>query len=209
MEPIEINKATPELADQLTFLISQEFYITYNRYQYFPFYLFGFTIIVIALSIFTDSESLIALKGVSIMLTLLVWLITIIWLFTILIKRYNREVWKRKSIKHLYLKHVKYQLSFDSEKIYFTTDDFTSEIKWSYYKYYAIHKNSIFIFRESNVYEAIYYSQNELGTENYERLKTIVSKSLIEFVHRQGLLQRALAVIKNSPQAQECINRTK
>lgn len=57
-------------------------------------------------------------------------------------------------------------------------------------------------------YEAIYYSQNELGIENYERLKTIVSKSLIEFVHRHGLLQRALAVIKNAPQAEDCFRRT-
>jgi len=69
-------------------------------------------------------------------------------------------------------------MSFDNEKISFETNSYKTELKWDYYDNYALDKNSIFIFTHRNIYEALYYSQNEIGIDNFLMLKTVVTEKL-------------------------------
>ena len=72
-----------------------------------------------------------------------------------------------------------YWLSFDESKITFITDNYSSDIKWEYYKYYKENRNSIFLFTES-IYDAVACARSEIGDENYESLKAIVTKKITE-----------------------------
>lgn len=186
MQPIQLTKANSDLNNQLEFLIRREFYVTYFKYRKFPMYLLTSTLLIIALSILTPADHLIALKAVTITLIAIAWLSALLFLAIIVIKRYKRNIWKEKTIKETFSNATNFQFSFDNEKLYFVTDNYNTDIKWDFYKYYAIDKGSIFIFPPNNIYEALYYSKNELGDANFESLKQIASTKLILLDDQNG-----------------------
>lgn len=73
-----------------------------------------------------------------------------------------------------------YTFYFDQDVLKFEMETSKSEISWAHYMYWAENKNSIFIVPESNLYDSIYYSESELGTQNYQELKSIASSKLIK-----------------------------
>lgn len=179
MEFIEINTATPELKDQLSFLIKREFYVTYYKYKKLPYYLLGFTVLLVGLLLFTNQDDFIVPKVMLLIFIAIGWVVSMIFLFTILIKLYNRNIWMKKAIKEIFKNNTKFQLAFNDEGISFITDTWNSNTKWETYKYYAEYKNSIFIIPANDLYASSFHSKNDLGIDNYERLKAIVSSKLI------------------------------
>lgn len=179
MESIQINIIKEDLKTQLTFLIRKEFKLTYYRYRKIPYYLLAWTLIIIAISIFTSTETFVVFKAVSLTITALLWVVGLVFLAAILIKRIKRIKWRDNYIKDFDRNTKSFSIAFDEEKITFITETFKSDINWEYYKYYSEDKNSIYIFPERNVYDAIYFSKNELGANNYEILKNIVKTKLI------------------------------
>lgn len=71
-----------------------------------------------------------------------------------------------------------YKIWFDSEKIVFESNTYRSELAWDHYKFWMENRNSIFIFPKDSIFEAIYYSKADLGEENYQTLKAIVTEKL-------------------------------
>jgi hypothetical protein len=180
MEPIEfINRENPDYENQLTYLIKREFFVTYHKLRKFTYYLIGATLIAFGIILFTPSNSLITIKALSILLLSLIWLITILFAIPILLKWYKRYKWKMNSIAFAKNDDHSYKLYFNEEKISFETTKYKTELSWDYYTYWIEHKNSIFIFPKSNIYEAVYYSASDLGAENYLYLKNIASTKLI------------------------------
>jgi hypothetical protein len=186
MTPIELNKATPELNRQLDFLIKQEFRISYFKYRHISLYLLVITILLVALLIFTDFTTLITLKAVSTVIISMLWTIAFIIGLTILFKKYKRNIWKRKTLKATFSNDIKFKFSFDDKELHFVTDSYKTDIKWNYYKYYAVDKDSIFIFNKANIYDAIYYSKNELGNKHFDDLKQICATNLILIENKKG-----------------------
>ena len=179
METITLNKTTPDLRNQLEFLIRHELFLTYNKFQRLPFYLVVITTFVIALVMMTDTDSYILLKVLSATICAFIWLAALVLLIVILIKRYNRNAWKNDAIKEYELNQSKIQFAYDQEKLYFFSEKCNSDIRLDYYKFYAIYKDSVFLIPERNLYESIFYSRTELGSEHFDLLTDIVSRTLI------------------------------
>ncbi len=180
VEPIQFtNRENPDLKDQLTFLIKREFYVRYAKLRKVPLYLAGITLAVIAIYVFTPTNSLITLKAITLVLLGLAWGISVLVSVFILIKWIKRNRWKNKMLEWASQNSNNYTFYFDQDVLKFEMETFKSEISWAHYIYWAENKNSIFIFPESNLYDSIYYSESELGTENYQELKRLASSKLI------------------------------
>lgn len=61
----------------------------------------------------------------------------------------------------------------------FVTDKYKSEIQWSYYKYYAENKSSVYLICGRSLYDAIYFSPDDIGLDNFERLKEMAKLKLV------------------------------
>ena len=179
MEPIKLNKATTELKEQLTFLIRCEIYNTYNKYYSPIFYLLVWTLLLTGLLVSTGKNDLMVLKVVSIFMTAMTWIIFIPIIVIMGIKRLNRNIWVNKTVRNFFKADTIFYFSFDNEKLYFKTEMTFVEMNWDYYKYYVEYNKSIFILPEKNLYESLYYSQNELGNEAYGNLKDIAKTKLV------------------------------
>jgi amino acid transporter len=179
MEFIQLTQTTSELNNQLTFLIRREFYVKYNKYRKRFFIMAGLILLVLALLTFTEADSFITAKAVSSVIAAVMLLILLFFSVIVLVKWHKKNRWKRRYVKEAFVKTTIFQFAFDEEKLYFVSENYSMNFKWDYYKYYAINKNSIFIFTEKNIYEAVCFSQNEIGIDNYDRLNKIASEKLI------------------------------
>ncbi|MGN6163535.1 MAG: hypothetical protein ACTHOF_03260 [Flavisolibacter sp.] len=186
MEPILVNRTAADLKQQIDFLIKREFFVTYYGYKRVLIYFIGWTLAVLALSTLTDSNNLVTFKVVAICLTSIAWLFGFVILVTIIIKRQRRIKWRDTTIKSFLAKEIKGHLTFDEEKLTFITDTYKTEIKWDYYKFYAEHRSSIFLFSEENLYEALYFSSTDIGQHNFEQLKNIAKKRLKLLDEKKG-----------------------
>ena len=181
MEPIEFkNRENPDYEAQLTYLIKREFLITYNRYRKLPFYLIGASIFVLGIFLLTPSNNLITLKVMLFVFLPLTWIVAILFTFPIFLKLLNRYKWKKKLIALPKNETIGYKLYFDHEIISFKTPTYKTEFSWDYYTYWIENKNSIYIFPQSNLYEALYYSESDLGIEIYLEFKSIAATKLIK-----------------------------
>lgn len=178
MEPILIKRNTKDFKHQLDFLIKQELILSYSPYKKTAYYLAGFSIITFILFLLPETKFFVILKGMLVFFTSLFWAFVFIFIATILIKKYKRIKWRNQSIEYFKKNEGTALMSFDNEKIYFTTTVHKTEINWSYYSTYSFDKDSVFIFPNHNIYEALYFSKTELGEENFQNLTTIIKENL-------------------------------
>lgn len=176
MQPIKIEHNSADLERQLDFLIKREFITSYGKFRKPVYYFLGW-IILLTLFSFLTGDNFVVLKGILLIVTGLAILAALIFLVSILIKFLNRKAWKRTALEDAAKSNKHYFLSFDEEGIGFSTDTYTSTMKWDYYKYYIEHRDSLFIFPDS-IYHAMTCSISDLGTEEYQRLKVIISTKL-------------------------------
>lgn len=181
MKLIKIDKTHNELRHQLEFLIRKEFSIRYKKYLSYPVFLIIWTILFISLLLFTDVNNFITLKAITIIFTGIFWFISLIILTSIAFQLYKRKIWKRKSLKAELLNKSIYEMGFDDERLYYLTDNINSETKWEHFKFYAIKSTHLFLIPANNLYEATCVSQSEIGAENFEKLKILVSIKLTLF----------------------------
>ena len=179
METLEIKiRESIDYEAQLTFLIKRDFFVTFYKFKYISYYLNGVTLILLGIILFTPHDSLLSLKAVSILMLSFFWICYLVYSITIIYKWYNRNKWKRESITLAKKDESSYKFYFDNEKLSFETSTYKTELTWDYYTYWIENKNSIFLFTKSNIYEALYYSESDLGKTNYLELKNIASEKL-------------------------------
>lgn len=177
MEPIQLIKHENDLSAQLDFLISLEFRNVFRRCLTYGIYLIGITLLIVLLLVISDNSNYIAIKGVSLVMLPLIWIFTLGYLVVLLIRYQNRKKWKQGQIQ-AYLVHATTELYFDDELISYKSDKYSTSLKWDLFTYFKEHRNSIFIFNNQNTYQGIYFSDRELGVENFQALKIIVSQKL-------------------------------
>jgi hypothetical protein len=185
MEPILIKPDSSLLNEQYGFLIRREFFVRYNWFKKAGYYFLAWIILLIMFSFLTNSEALVVLKGVLLFTSALAVLASFIFSATILTRWIKRQNWKKARVKHIVESKLTYWLMFDENQISFSTEIHNSNIKWEYYKYYLVHKDSIYIFPES-IYEAIVCSKIEIGEISFNRLKEIVAQKLKALNSKNG-----------------------
>ena len=188
MELIDLNRVTPDLNAQLAFLIKREFYVTYYKYRKLPYLLIGLVIIFIIALFLPDNDYTVGLKTVTITILLILVLFSILLGLNFLIKKQKRDRWKQSVIQKFLQddKDKPFKFGFNDDNLFFETETYKSEIKWDYYKYWTESDNSIFIFPSNNIYEAIYYSNSEIGQDNYDKLKQLASIKLKPLTRKNG-----------------------
>lgn len=178
MQAIKVNYYRPELKSQLDYLIKLEFKITYGKYLKPLYYLISFSALFALLLLFTDSSFLTSFKAVFTILIAINWAVVCIMIVAIAYKIYRRNKWRNETIEYFSKNDTSAYISFDDEIFTAKTNHYNTEIKWSYFSYYAINKDCIFIIPSDNIYSSLYYSMNEIGIENFELLKKIVMDKL-------------------------------
>lgn len=178
MKPLELPRATSDLNDQLSFLIKREMYVRYARYRRLIYIVAACLFLFIESQFLTETESVAFAKYVTVsMLSMLLFYLVVLF-FIFLITKQKRNQWKIRTIRKLSHVNNAIKFYFDDKRLLFKTESHTSEIRWEYYKYWVENKDSLFIFPEKNLYEAIYYSKAELGVDNYDNLKRIAGSKL-------------------------------
>ena len=185
MEPILIKPDSSLLNEQYRFLIHREFYIRYNWYKKAVFYLLAWIVLLIGFSFLIDPETLVTFKVVLLFTTALAFVIAVIFSLTIIAKWLKRQSLNKARIKDIVENKLNYWLAFDETQISFSTETYSSNIKWEYYKYYKENKDSLYIFQTSS-YDAIACSKTEIGERNYDLLKEIVIRKLIAENSKEG-----------------------
>ncbi len=180
MEPIRLTKYSPELSAQLSYLIGLEFSYLYKKYRRELRVIVMYSILYLCLMLATERYSLLNLKVVFSIITALVWLSLLIAGIVIFIRYFKRISWRNRSVAEAAEKLEYFSLHFDDDGIYFTTTKYKTEINWEYYKYWSEYNNSIFILNETNIYEALYYSERALGKVEFACLRQIVESKLIK-----------------------------
>jgi hypothetical protein len=126
----------------------------------------------------TETESVTYAKVATTSILSMLFLFLALMFFSFLVTKQKRKHWKLRTIRKLSQVNNAIKFYFDDKRLLFKTESHTSEIKWEYYKYWVENKDSLFIFPEKNLYEAIYYSKSELGIDNYDNLKRIAGNKL-------------------------------
>lgn len=184
MQPVKIAYNSPSVNTQLEFLIRRDVFPRGNSYKKAFFYLLGWTVVLLAFSYFTE-DSFVVLKAVLLYLTTLALLVFVIIAIVFFVKFQKRSAWKRQALMSLSRNTGFYFLSFDDDQLFIETDTYSSQIKWNYFDYYAEDKDSLFIIPK-RLYESIACSKVELGVEEYERLKTLLSSKLSPLDQKNG-----------------------
>ncbi|MDI3320596.1 hypothetical protein [Pinibacter soli] len=178
MKPLELPRVTPELNDQLSFLIRREMYVKYFRYRNLIYMIAALLLIFVELLFLRETQTVVNARVVTIGMLSMLLLFLVIMFFVFLVKKQKRDHWKTRTIRKLSQVNSAIKFYFDEKRLLFKTESHTSEIKWEYYKYWAENKDSLFIIPEKDIYEAIYYSKSELGIDNYDDLKRIAGNKL-------------------------------
>jgi hypothetical protein len=173
MEYFEMTKNKVDTSNQLDFLINLEFKNVFRKCRHYATWLIGLTFLYILILVFSDSEKYLPLKGVSTIMLTLGWICASTYLAIPFTKYLSRKKWKRSTIS-AYQAEKSTELRFDNDSISYRTNKYNTELKWEYFNFFKEHKNSIFIFDNVSIYNALYFSENELGIDNYAKLKTIV-----------------------------------
>jgi hypothetical protein len=179
LDPLELTPATDQLADQLNFLVRMEFTNLYRYYSIRFYWMVGLTIISLFAFFLPDNNRNISLKGVLIIMIFIIWVAFFIFIIWLLFKYISRKRWAKKNLKELFLKKETFMFSFDSEHLHYSTNTNNTSIKWDAFKYFVEDKTSIYLLDEENPYKTLFYSCQELGLDNYNRLKEIASNKLI------------------------------
>ncbi len=177
METIQLIKHESDLSVQLDFLISLEFRNVFRKYRTNGIYLVVLTLFIVLLSIFSDDSNYLALKGVSVIMLTLIWIFALGHLVVLLTRYRNRIKWKQGQIQ-AYSTQATTEFYFNDEVISYKSDKYDTALKWDYFTYFKEHKNSIFIFDNQNTYQALYFSDRELGIDNFQTFKNIISQKL-------------------------------
>jgi hypothetical protein len=180
MQPIKMSHNSPDLESQLSFLIKREFFVRYNRYKRPAYYLLGWIIFLILFSYLTG-ENLIVLKGVLLTVTAIALIPAAGFAAIIFFRLLKRNTWKRTTVLTALKSDKITWITFDDDQISFSSETYTTHVKWDHYKYYREYNNSLFIFSNS-LYETLACSRSEFGEQEYESLKIIVSKKLAPLV---------------------------
>jgi hypothetical protein len=178
MKPLELPRSTPDLNDQLSFLIKREMYVKYYRYRRLIYMIAALLLLFTELLFLTETKTVVNARVVTIVILSMLLLFLVVMFLSFLVNRRKRIHWKIRAIRKLSQVNSAIKFYFDDKRLLFKTESHTSEIEWAYYKYWTENKESIFIFPEKNIYEAIYYSKSELGLDNYDDLKRIAGSKL-------------------------------
>jgi len=112
------------------------------------------------------------------MLATLFWVFSLIIAVSYLVKLYKRNIWIKKTVTAILKKNAKNYLLFDEEQLTYSSDDYKSEIKWTYFSAYLEDTISIYIFPQGSVFSCHSFSAFEIGQDNLQQLKQIVRTKL-------------------------------
>lgn len=74
---------------------------------------------------------------------------------------------------------AKAMMEYDDEKMVYTSGDYRVEIGWDQYKYFAESEGCMYFIPEKKPFETMYFSTQDIGAEQYDKLKSIAKAKLV------------------------------
>ena len=175
---IQVETIKEDARDQFRFLVRRGFSIDLRNFKKRFYSLTAWTLILLAFVFFTPTGTLIYGKVVFVVLTILAWIIVILFIPFILIHKFRNLRRADKYVESLVKQQLDYFIEFDEDKISFFINDSEVSYSWDHYDYYWEYKSSLYILCEEIHLDSFFFSQNEIGEDNYKLLKEKVSRKL-------------------------------
>jgi hypothetical protein len=178
LEPILINNSEQTVRIELEYIIKRELNGKFRNLTKWYVGLAAASLIfwIVAENMATDRFA--TIFAILIYFLAIIWLVAIGVLIYFLYIRYTRNRWKSSVVKSVSNYYKSYYLSFDDEKIYFTSDNHSGNLTWKYFKYYHIKDDILFLISENNIYDHMAFSEEEIGRENLSKMLLIAEKKL-------------------------------
>lgn len=178
MQPIPITRTKEDLHQQFKVLKKVELF-TYKK-QYYPtlIALTLFSLIFLILFFFTNSSSLVTLKAVSFTLLGLAWFAALIFAFWKYLKWQKNKTRINENIETEIRKKINYFMSYDTNGITHSSDDYKTELKWNHFVGYLNNRDSVFLFPKGSIYSCISFSKFEIGKEHLDNLLELVKVNI-------------------------------
>ncbi len=178
MQAILINRTKSDLKRQFKFLKQLENSFELDQRRLYISVLIGLTLAIFLLLTFTDINSLITFKAISFVLICLLWILAIVYSISFYIKRWRRNKWISNAIEETLKKNQKDYITFDEEFFSYGSEDFKTELNWTYFKAYLEDKDSIYLFPLGTIYQCHSFSSYEIGEDNLVQLKNIAKSKI-------------------------------
>lgn len=175
---IKVKTIEEDTKDQFRLLVRRGFsrYIRYFKKVFY--YLTAWTLILVA---FVSSSSIGTLtyeKVIFGVMTILAWIVVILFISVVLIRKFIDLRRADKYVESLVKQQLNYFIEFDDDKISFFINDEEVSYPWEHYSFYWEYKGSLYILCEEVRLDSFFFSQNEIGEDNYKLLKEKVSRKL-------------------------------
>lgn len=180
MEPIPYKKVDEEIIKQYNYLKSLDLSFGWRIHRFWVwFYSFAIAAVIFLLTA-TDSNTLIVLKVMSLLMLSLMFLIALF----VLTKDFIRKSQHAKKVQTIVNSAIQnednHSIQFNDKTITFITDKAKSEVLWNYWEGYREVDGTLFLFIKDHIYHSTSFSSAEIGSENFELLRVIVKNTLLE-----------------------------
>ncbi len=179
MTPFPINRTREGLKKQITYVINREFGERVRKNKNFIFILVIMTAALIGLMMYTNKNSLPAVKEYGVPIILLLWMAVIIFSLAHFLNWLGKLKWRNKSIEAFMQDGSTALMEYDADKMVYTSGEYRVEIAWDQYKYFAEAEGCMYFIPEKKPFETMYFSTQDIGPVQYEKLKSLAKDKLI------------------------------
>jgi hypothetical protein len=178
LEPIPYKKVDEEIIKQYNYLKSLDLSFGWRIHKFWIWFYSLAIAAVVILYVATDSNTLITLKVMSLVMLTLMLLIAIVALTRDFIRKSRHAKKVQVVISSAIGNENEYLIQFNDKTITFITEKVKTEFSWNYWEGYREVNGTLFLFIKGYLYHSTSFSSAEIGSENLESLKTIVKKEL-------------------------------
>jgi len=175
---IQVKTIKEDAKEQFRLLVRRGFSLDIRYFEKIFYYLTAWTLILLAFVFFSSIDTLIYERIIFGVLTILAWMVVILFIPFMLIQKFRNLRKADKYVESLVKQQLNYFIEFDDDKISFLISDEEVSYAWDHYSFYWEYKGSLYILCEEVRLDSFFFSQNEIGEDNYKLLKEKVSRKL-------------------------------
>ena len=161
------------MKQQAGFLMKKQFLSTLKKNKYFYLLVAISTIIAAIIIAGMDEKNITDLASGFFFFVAFLWIAAVIFTGTAFLNYGNSVRMTKRSIKDYALNAPESFLSYDDEKILYTTGSETMQYHWTDITGFLEHDNSLFLIINNKLLESVSFARTDIGDEHYDLLKSI------------------------------------
>lgn len=178
MTPFPINRTRESLKKQITYVINREFGERIRKNKTFFLFLVAATAGFLALMFLTDKNSFTSFKEIGTAFIMFLWMAIFIFSLAHFLNWVGKLRWRNRSVEAFMQDGSQAFMEYDEEKMVYTSGDYRTEIGWAEYTYFSEAGGCMYFIPEKKPFETMYFSTEDIGPEQYEKLKAFAKTKL-------------------------------